>query len=450
MLSPHIHRSKNFALCVTRLTLFVVASVFSIVTDAYAQPKASSATSETSAQEPRTAVDQRAGRVLELYVCGKAATFDLEVYRDDPIMLNVEQGITKWARNPQDHIDYILEGGNKIYIMPDEVAPAGAKRMARIWSKGFEFTAHLTVIDKIPTHSNIIVKHVSEGDRLTSGRNPCNPTTNLPEHNLRLRAASRHGRQTEKVVGKPEIDHVSRSGDGPDIHLAHVEWEQGQLVVDMKAVNSAFEPSRVTHVEVIDKDGEQLQAELWPWPDTDKPGAIDGASSLHVMGGDTAHASVYVRDVDDHSMKSLQFKFHGLKGGAPFMTAIKVYRMVPVDEDGTGKGIAPSDARWKHLTVALRGNYGGFWVPRGIDLPGARALEPTTTGGMALRVGKGLSQFLALEGEVAGGTIGIAEFEPGVTREGRYGRLIVQGVARLWYEVGRKCTAGYRTPIGKV
>jgi hypothetical protein len=56
--------------------------------------------------------------------------------------------------------------------------------------------------------------------------------------------------------------------------------------------------------------------------------------------------------------------------------------------------------------------------------------EPTTTSGLALRLGKGFGEYLAVEGELAGGSTGAAEFDPSMTRSGHYGNLVVQGVAR--------------------
>lgn len=90
----------------------------------------------------------------------------------------------------------------------------------------------------------------------------------------------------------------------------------------------------------------------------------------------------------------------------------------------------PPDPRWTHLTVALRATYGGFWVPMPVEMTGLNRLEPTSAAGVALRLQKGFGKYLAVEGEIAGGATATAEFDPGMTRSGRYGRVVVQGVAR--------------------
>ena len=426
-MSHSIHQSR-FGACALSLALVGLVHV------GWARADEPQPVDQERLQKLRTAVDQRAGRVLELYVCGDAATFDVEVHPWVPVMLRVEKGIQSHDYNKQSKVEFIL-WDKRLYILAGEHMKPGETSATRVWGPddGFEFTAHLTVVDKMPTHSNIVVHHIAKGARPPVGRNPCNPTADRALHRLRLRAASRHGKETRAVVGIPEIDHVSRSGDGPDIDLSLVEWDQGHMVLDLATINPDFEAATLTRVEVTDKHGKQLQAELWPWSDPNKPGvpseAVDGASSLLVPGGGTAKASLLVRDIDDHSMRSMVFKFHGRKGAAPFVTAIKVYRMVPVTDDEDKPEPVAEDKEFKQLTVSARGSWGGYWVP--YSVPGLYPQEPTTTTGLAVRVSKGLGRYLAVEGEIAGGVTGAAEFEPGMSRSATHGRVVLQGVARV-------------------
>jgi hypothetical protein len=61
-------------------------------------------------------------------------------------------------------------------------------------------------------------------------------------------------------------------------------------------------------------------------------------------------------------------------------------------------------------------------------------LEPTTAAGLAVRVSKGFGQYLAVEGEIAGGSTGTVDFGGGMTRSATHGRLVAQAVARAGTE----------------
>ena len=400
---------------------------------------ATTAAAEDAPAETRTAVDTRAGRVLELTVCGKAGTFDLDIYAGMSTLLRVPDDIKNYSWDADSGIEFI-HWGERLYVSPKKSVPAGTLKGARVWSKDkdFEFSMHLTVSDQLPPHTNVIIKQQLDRGEPARG-NPCNPLVDDSLREARIRAFGRHETATDTVIGVPEVELVARSGEAVDASLPLAEWVDGHLTVDFDVENPWSQPARLVAIEAVDRDGQPIPSEVVY---RGKDDGSDEIATLEMHG--RIRGSLLIPNAIDHDIEPMQIKFIGTKGTAPYTTAIKVIRMRPVSEADEAR-----EARARQMAVSVRGVYGGFWTDDGADLG---MLAGTNVTGFGIRITKGFFHHIAFEADIIGGRTGQAQFadaqwqnmQGAIVRQANIGRLQGSGVLRF----GHRHVVSMRLGVG--
>ena len=388
---------------------------------------ATTATAEDAPAETRTAVDMRAGRVLELTVCGKAGTFDLDIYAGMSTLLRVPDDIRSYSWDADSGIEFIHRG-ERLYVSPRKGVPAGTLKGARVWSKNkdFEFSMHLTVSDQLPPHTNVIIKQQRDKGQ-PARNNPCNPLVDDSLREARIRAFGRHETATDTVIGVPEVELVARSGEAVDASLPLAEWVDGHLTVDFDVENPWSQPARLVAIEAVDRHGQPIPSEVVYRGRDDKD---DEIATLEMHG--RIRGSLLIPNAIDHDIEPMQIKFIGTKGTAPYTTAIKVIRMRPVSEADEAR-----EARARQIAVSVRGVYGGFWTDDGVD--GTETIGGASMKGLGIRLTKGISNLWAFEAEFIGGQSAQVMFRDAswqgmqgdISRPASFGRLLAAGVVRF-------------------
>ena len=174
------------------------------------------AIADDAPDETRAAVDARTGRVLELTVCGKAGTFDLDIYAGMSTLLRVPDDVKNYSWDADSGIEFVHRG-ERLYVSPRKSVPAGTLKGARVWSKDFEFSMHLTVSDQLPPHTNVIIKQqLDKGE--PARNNPCNPLVDDSLREARIRAFGRHETATDTSSSAGESHPHALSE--PDVRLS--------------------------------------------------------------------------------------------------------------------------------------------------------------------------------------------------------------------------------------
>lgn len=401
---------------------------------------ATTATAEDSPGETRTAVDTRAGRVLDLTVCGKAGTFDLDIYAGMSTLLRVPDDIRSYSWDADSGIEFVHRG-ERLYVSPRKGVPAGTLKGARVWSKDkdFEFSMHLTVSDQLPPHTNVIIKQQREKGE-PARNNPCNPLVDDSLREARIRAFGRHEMATDTVIGVPEVELVARSGEAVDASLPLAEWVDGHLTVDFDVENPWSQPARLVDIQAVDRHGQPIPSEVVYRGRDDKDGEI---ATLEMHG--RIWGSLLIPNASAHDIEPMQIKFIGTKGTAPYTTAIKVIRMRPVSEADEAR-----TARARQVAVSVRALYGGFWTDDAVA--GTELIGGTNVSGFGVRMAKGMHHNFAFEADLIGGRTGTAQFvdaqwqsmQGEIARQANFGRLQGSGVLRF----GQRHVVSVRLGVG--
>lgn len=463
-LSPQSIRARNSwlltlsSLCLTLLLTPQVAIAQTTNTAGKATPFASSRL--------------QAGGLLEYTVCRSAATFPLDVSTLTPTMVELPRGFEKFLDD--DGIDWVKRDGNKIYVVPPKSTPKNTEIGLRIRAQDpvrFEASLQIRVVHHVRgVDDSVVIYHQSDEERFGKRpeENPCISQELSPMQRLRIRAFARQQGNSGNV-GIPEIAQVARSGEGVPIELSMYEIDSGNLVVDFAANNRYATTSKLTEIRVRDRNGKEMESEIWRWNELGEP--VHG-QGLVVNGFQQLQASIHIPNADDHELEPMWVEFRGTRGSAPFVVAMQVgtfRHMTPEEieqmrrdeerrrelEELRRRNEQRREREWertrrsRQLAITIRGLVGGFWLSDGAE---QGMMSATTTKGVGVRVTKGILPNFAFEGEAIGGWTGTASFQEvswnnmqgEVARSASFARLQAAGVVRF----GEKYVVSTRFAFG--
>lgn len=404
------------------------------------QPMTATARNQSSPAHSHAA-SPRSGELLELTVCGSSATFNLDVSTKTPTVIELPSGMVSHLFDG-DTPYAIREDGDRLYVAAPANTEPGHEFALRVRGtrkdgdveREFEASLHTKAKKSLTgIKDSVVIYHQSDKERFGDRPedNPCSLQHDEGDlHELRVRSRIRQlGKKRSLTV--PEIAHIARSGDGLDVNLSFFEWSGNSLAVHFHAKNHGFPPVTLDRVQAFDADDKAIGSELLYWH---ADGTAAHNQPVAVAGDAHVTASILLPDASKRNTAPITLEFHGFKNGAPFTTAVKVYRAVPVTEDDDAR-----EARAKQLTVSARGLYGGFWLD---DAAGNELLDLTNLSGVGLLIQKGHRNGFAIEGEIVGARSGIAHFsrvswggvEGDISRRAYVGRVLGGVAMRYGHE----------------
>ncbi|MCG8419475.1 MAG: porin family protein [Proteobacteria bacterium] len=261
----------------------------------------------------------------------------------------------------------------------------------------------------------------------------------------------------DQLGGRPPCDkqllpayETGRSDKRMRVHWKLLEscWneENVYLLVPFEVINTGTQPFHLDRdVHVSDQRGDVYPAQITYMS---KPGSPDGNVVASIGVEEKVRGVIAIAFGSARSINDLDIRITDNQKARWLTASVSTWKVERVilsyRKPEWIKEIEAREARESlgtQLIIGPRLFGGAFWISNG-QVGDGRELDATTFYGLGVRVTKGFSELIALEGEIAGGSTGDASFGSELTRRAKFGRLLIGGVLRLGHKTIPTVRAG--------